>query len=1442
MKNSIGLNIASLLFTATVAFAQFNPGPNPIPAGTTTGAQTLSGGSGIVNAGGAISTGGATLALSMTGTSSLVNNGTIEQTGSGRAIDSNAGIASLSVTNNGLISAVSTDAFRVNTDSTVSLTNGGVIRVTAGGQAIDWAAITSAGNTLNNLTTGTISAVGQDAVRPGANGVVNNGGAITATPTGTTDPTGSDGIQADGSGVVVTNLGAISGRHGITGGAPGFSITVQNNGGTISAVNGSGINIDDLGTMATVTNAAGATIQGGVTAEATNGDGDGIDVDGVLMLTNSGDILGRGAKGVGSDLGPNNTEGLAAGGGTIINNATGRIIGTASGPGAPNGDPTRPGNGILIDNSSMGNAIAVTNITNSGLIQGVSGVGIRIFSAFANIITNNAGGMISGAGANALGAAIQTGDGNDTVNNAGAIVGDNGSAIDLQGGNNSLNILGGAASIMGNISGGVGGTNGLSIDPGNGNSFSYAGAISNFNAVEIASGTVTFSGANTYSGTTTVSGGTLLVQNATGNATGTSAVAVNNGGTLGGNGAVGDVAVSGGGTVAPGTSAGRLTVNGNYAQAGALAIEIGGTTAGTQHDQLVVSGQATLGGTLNLSLISGFMPSVGDTFQIITSGSATGNFATINSSGFTVSSGVTNGGRHVNGDERQRRSHADADPHRDADCDADTYRHTHSYRYAYGNAGLVHSTRQHLHALRVETGDNVLIGGFIVTGTQPKRVIVRAIGPSLPVGGKLADPILELRDVTGALIASNDNWRSTQEAEIIASQVPPTSDLESAIVATLPANSSNYTAIVRGVNNGTGIALVEAYDLDQSVDSRLANISTRGLVQTSDNVLIAGTIVLGTAPQRVLIRAIGPSLPVAGKLADPTLELRDGNGVLLQANDNWRSTQEAEIIGTTVPPTSDLESALVATLPAGGARYTAIVRGANNGTGVGLVEIFGLPSGMAAITSPAPGMTVGSAFMIEATAAPSRGTITSVSFYDGGTLIGTTTTAPYRFAWTSASPGNHALTAVALDSGNAMSASPPVNVTVIAGAGSLTRGPYLQKAAPTQMTIRWRNTLYDLGRVRYGTVAGTLDQTVDEAAAPAAQFNHEVTLTGLTPNTTYFYSVGSGADTLAPAPPDNGLDYTFNTPPTAGTAINTRIWVLGDAGTAGYGIPAATANQTAVRDAFYAFTGARTPNLVLELGDNAYNSGLDNEFQVAVFDMYRTMLRKTPFWSCLGNHETGQATAFVDTYPYFDIYTLPTAGEAGGVASGTEHYYSFDYGNIHFIALDSMTANRAVDDPNTPGVNEDGPMAAWLRTDLQSTTATWIICFFHHPPYTKGSHNSDTENGLIEMRQNFLPILEAGGVDLTLSGHSHSYERSFLLDGHYGLSTTLTNAMKINGGDGRPAGNGAYIKPLAGSRSHQGRGLCRRGLLRPGHFYARRIFPIPRISSPCSTSAPSSST
>jgi hypothetical protein len=240
----------------------------------------------------------------------------------------------------------------------------------------------------------------------------------------------------------------------------------------------------------------------------------------------------------------------------------------------------------------------------------------------------------------------------------------------------------------------------------------------------------------------------------------------------------------------------------------------------------------------------------------------------------------------------------------------------------------------------VGTGNNVLIAGFIITGNQPKKVIIRAIGPSLPIAGVLADPLLELHDAGGQLLAANDNWGNSPNLQaIIDSTIPPTNDKESAIVATLP--PAAYTAVVSGANAGTGLAVVEVYDLDTSADSKLANISTRAPVQTGNNILIGGFIVLGQQPQNVIVRALGPSLPFGGTLSDPILELHDGNGAQLASNDNWRTDQQAEIIATTIPPTNDAESAIVATLQPGS--FTAVVRGANGTTGVGLVEIYQLP-------------------------------------------------------------------------------------------------------------------------------------------------------------------------------------------------------------------------------------------------------------------------------------------------------------------------------------------------------------------------------------------------------------------------------------------------------------------------------------------------------------------
>jgi N-acetylneuraminic acid mutarotase len=251
--------------------------------------------------------------------------------------------------------------------------------------------------------------------------------------------------------------------------------------------------------------------------------------------------------------------------------------------------------------------------------------------------------------------------------------------------------------------------------------------------------------------------------------------------------------------------------------------------------------------------------------------------------------------------------------------------------------------------LRVGTGDNAMIGGFIITGTQPKTHIVRGIGPSLSVPGALADPVIEIHDSSGILIpgAINNNWRDDNPdrvQHVIDSGLAPTNDLESAKWGII--NPGAYTVVVRGNNNTTGVGTFEVYDLDRTVDSKLANVSTRGFVGIGDNVMIGGIIILGNAPTRVVFRGMGPSLIAAGvpnALLDPTLELRDSNGALLIANDNWQDnpSQAAAISAAGLAPTNNLEAAIAATLPP--AAYTAILAGKNNTTGVGLVEAYQLP-------------------------------------------------------------------------------------------------------------------------------------------------------------------------------------------------------------------------------------------------------------------------------------------------------------------------------------------------------------------------------------------------------------------------------------------------------------------------------------------------------------------
>lgn len=345
----------------------------------------------------------------------------------------------------------------------------------------------------------------------------------------------------------------------------------------------------------------------------------------------------------------------------------------------------------------------------------------------------------------------------------------------------------------------------------------------------------------------------------------------------------------------------------------------------------------------------------------------------------------------------------------------------------------------------------------------------------------------------------------------------------------------------------------------------------------------------------------------------------------------------------------------------------------------------------------------------------------------------------------------------------------------------LTRGPYLQQLTSDGVILRWRTALPVASRVLFGPDPDSLPS---EASVAGPTTEHEVALSGLAPLTRYYYAIGTADETLA------GGDFAhfFQTGPPAGTPKPTRAWVLGDSGKG-------TTEAVAVREAYYGFAAASgvETDLILMLGDNAYPLGKQVEYQQNLFDIYAAPMRNTPLWPTIGNHDLFDETA--RAWPYFDIFSLPREAEAGGVASSTEAYYSFDYANVHFVVLDSM---------NGAGPNSGPAMLSWLEADLADVTADWIVAFWHHPPYSKGSHDSDdpVDSGgrLIWMRENVVPLLEDYGVDLVLNGHSHSYERSFLIDGHYGDSTSFVEGMKTDPGDGNAnGGDGAYVKPYRGT-------------------------------------------
>jgi hypothetical protein len=362
------------------------------------------------------------------------------------------------------------------------------------------------------------------------------------------------------------------------------------------------------------------------------------------------------------------------------------------------------------------------------------------------------------------------------------------------------------------------------------------------------------------------------------------------------------------------------------------------------------------------------------------------------------------------------------------------------------------------------------------------------------------------------------------------------------------------------------------------------------------------------------------------------------------------------------------------------------------------------------------------------------------------------------------------------------------------------RGPYLALGTPTSMRIVWRTPAKGKPVVRFGRSPCLLDRFVPPAeiltrttdhpdalvalhSAPEGTRQYEATVSGLEPATTYYYAVYDGDRLLA----GREESHRFKTHPAAGAHAPLRFWVVGDSGTG-------NSVQANVHNAMLEFTRRqnRPIDIYLHVGDMAYGRGLDEEFSRNFFKPYRQTLRNTVCWPAMGNHEGLSSNGQTQIGPYYDCYILPTHGEAGGLSSGTEAYYSYDYGNAHFVVLDSYDLDRS---PNAP-------MARWLASDLENTNSDWIFAYWHHPPYTKGSHDSDAERELVEMRENIMPILEAGGVDMVFSGHSHIYERSMLIDGAYATPTTAEGIV-LDDGDGDPRGDGSYRKS-AGLYPHEG--------------------------------------
>jgi hypothetical protein len=350
----------------------------------------------------------------------------------------------------------------------------------------------------------------------------------------------------------------------------------------------------------------------------------------------------------------------------------------------------------------------------------------------------------------------------------------------------------------------------------------------------------------------------------------------------------------------------------------------------------------------------------------------------------------------------------------------------------------------------------------------------------------------------------------------------------------------------------------------------------------------------------------------------------------------------------------------------------------------------------------------------------------------------------------------------------------------------LVRGPYLQQATQNSMLVRWRTDALCRSRVRFGKDPAVLN---DEVTDSALVTEHKVLLRTLKPETKYYYSIGDVKNTLQG---DTG-NY-FYTLPTSGERGVYRIAAFGDCGNN-------SINQRNVRDQLLQYLGPNYLNAWILLGDNTYPDGTDAEFQANFFNIYKdNLLKKYPLFPSPGNHDyhdiefSAAVAQQTHEIAYYQNFTMPESGEAGGVPSHTAEYYSFDIGNIHFLALDSYgkADNKRFSDTT-------GPQVSWIKKDLEKASkAEWIIAYWHHPAYTMGSHNSDTEKELVDIRENLIPVLDRYGVDIVLAGHSHDYERSRMMHGYYGNDSSFNgekfNVSQSSGKEDPVTHTGAYTK------------------------------------------------